>query len=392
MNALLFLQTPILPRRPFGQPAGVDLGVDPMAYEWLHLGVRAALDSNREDARYYFVQAVRTDLNFARAWLYLGGVAEDAALTLSCVQKVLQIDPGEAQARTALLWAREKLGLPPVLPAWEMMTTSPPTPPLRREGSRTYTAAPTSLPTPPLKGEGSRAAAPARSLQWGGLSAPTGTEREADQPVVPRPPADVIWGTLLPPRAGDRTGVAVDASPLPVPPVPPWTGLPTLPPLPPARPLPELPPLPLPLRSSAVSAQLAMPLLVNPRPAPSPAAPPTPARAPLPVRPLPPAAMPLDDARADGWDSNGLVQRGVQSAALGNRARARYYFLKAIAADAGNTRAWLYLGGVAGDPSLTLACLERVLRVEPWNREARAGAEWAVSQLGISSPALLWWK
>ncbi|MDQ2808520.1 MAG: hypothetical protein M3Z04_16670, partial [Chloroflexota bacterium] len=168
MNALLFLQTPILPRRPFGQSAGVDTGVDPMAYEWLHLGVRAALDSNREDARYYFVQAVRTDLNFARAWLYLGGVADDPALTLSCVQKVLQIDPGEAQARSALLWAREKLGLPVVVPAWELLPPAPP--PLRRA------EIPTTAPaTPHRPSAGSQtAAAPARSLQWGGRSAPSG--------------------------------------------------------------------------------------------------------------------------------------------------------------------------------------------------------------------------
>ena len=398
MNALLFLQTPILPRRPFGQPAGVDTGVDPMAYEWLHLGVRAALDSNREDARYYFVQAVRTDLNFARAWLYLGGVADDPALTLSCVQKVLQIDPGEAQARTALLWARTKLGLPPVLPVWELAPVTPSPLPGRAAIPPSAAAA---LPWKNGESRG-QSDAPARSLQWGGLSPargpapaapiPPAVERKAEQPVVPYPPSDVIWDTLLPPRTADPREAARAASPVPVPPVPPW---PFLPPLPTALPLPELPPLPPPLRSSAPSAQLAMPLLINPPvPQHSSAPSPTAARAPLPSRPPLPAALPLDDVRSGSGDldSNRLVQRGVQSAALGNRARARYYFLKAIAADAGNTRAWLYLGGVAGDPSLTLACLERVLRVEPWNREARAGAEWAVSQLGISSPALLWWK
>ena len=73
--------------------------------------------ATREDARYYFVQAVRTDLDFARAWLYLGGVADDPALTLSCVQKVLRLDPSEPQARAGLVWARDKLGLlQPLLP------------------------------------------------------------------------------------------------------------------------------------------------------------------------------------------------------------------------------------------------------------------------------------
>src|SRR5690242_3568898 len=74
-------------RAPMTAPADV-------AAEWLHLGARAALEGNREDARYYFVQAVRSDMDNPRAWLYLGGVADDPALTLSCMQKVLQLEPG----------------------------------------------------------------------------------------------------------------------------------------------------------------------------------------------------------------------------------------------------------------------------------------------------------
>lgn len=89
--------------------------------EWLRLGARAALDGNREDARYFFVQAVRSDINNPRAWLYLGGVADDPALTLSCMQKVLQLDPGDEHARAGLMWARNRLGLlPPPLPGLDL--------------------------------------------------------------------------------------------------------------------------------------------------------------------------------------------------------------------------------------------------------------------------------
>jgi len=69
------------------------------------------------------------------------------------------------------------------------------------------------------------------------------------------------------------------------------------------------------------------------------------------------------------------VQAGQLLLLAGDFERAKARAEGAIAADAGNTRAWLYLGGVAGDPALTLACMERVLHAEPWNREARVGAD-----------------
>jgi hypothetical protein len=194
-------------------------------------------------------------------------VADDPALTLSCVQKALQLDPGEPQARAGLIWARNKLGLiQPLLPVW-------PTPP---------------APTPTL------ALAPPPPL------------------VAPAPPSR--FEDVAP--AGGR----------------------------------------------------ALPALAPSAPAPAPAA--------------------LDD---EDDDSRELVRRGARAAADGDRGRARYYFLKAIAADSENTRAWLYYGGVADDPSTTLACMERVLRAEPGNREARAGAEWAARKLGLSAPVLRRW-
>src|SRR4051794_9988291 len=106
-----------------------------VAEEWLRLGARAACEGKREDARYYFVQAVRSDLDNTRAWLYLGGVADDPALTLSCMQKVLQLEPDNAEARAGLVWARNRLGLlpppttAPAPPFGAEAATAPPAPP-----------------------------------------------------------------------------------------------------------------------------------------------------------------------------------------------------------------------------------------------------------------------
>jgi hypothetical protein len=406
MNALLLLHTPILPLR---HAAGVDMGTDPMAVEWLRLGVRAALDGNREDARYYFVQAVRTDLNFARAWLYLGGVADDPALTLSCVQKVLQLDPGEPQARVGLAWARDRLGLPPQLPAWSLIPAPVPAAPRDQPASDR-------APYAQVDGEswGVGNPAPPRTLLWGGLPAPT----TATPPSLTAPATPPLAGEPRPPSALAQAVEEAENALFPQLSVP--ALLPVVPemPAPEPLPMPALPPLPPPRESSAPSALLAMPLL-NDRP--PMAVPALPAWA-GPVLPAGPAAprngsaetvtapaavaappresanwnTPVTQTATDDVDpfnrSDWLLRRGVSAAADGNRMRARYYFLKAIAADAGNTRAWLYLGGVAGDPSLTLACMERVLHTEPWNREARVGAEWALQQLGPNSPGTRWWK
>jgi tetratricopeptide (TPR) repeat protein len=208
-----------------------------VAQEWLRLGTRAAIEGQRHDARYYFVQAVRSDMENPRAWLYLGGVADDPALTLSCMQKVLQIDPANVDARAGLLWARTRLGLLPPAP--------PPAP---------------FVPFTPTRD-------------------------------VPHHPLAV---TDTPPRPPDT--------------------------------------------------------------------------------------------------SPGLVRRGIHAANEGDSDRARYYFLCALALDNTNTRAWLYLGGTAHDPAITLAAMEQVLAAEPDNRAAQEGALWARNKLGLTTVGPHWWQ
>ncbi len=213
------------------------LDSESVAQEWLRLGTRSSLDGHRSDARYYFVQAVRSDMENPRAWLYLGGVADDPALTLSCMQKVLQLDPDNADARVGLLWARTRLGLLPPTPA----------------------------PAP---------------------FAPFTATRD-----VPRHPLDMAD---TPPRPPDT--------------------------------------------------------------------------------------------------SASLLRQGIHAANEGDSDRARYYFLRAIALDSTNARAWLYLGGTARDPALTLAAMEQVLTAEPNNRAAQEGALWARNKLGLTTVGPHLWQ
>lgn len=214
-----------------------NLSSESVAQEWLRLGTQASVDGHRSDARYYFVQAVRSDMENPRAWLYLGGVADDPALTLSCMQKVLQLDPTNEDARTGLLWARTRLGLLPPAPS-----PAPFTP---------FTAA-----------------------------------RD-----VPRHPLNV---TDTPPRPPDT--------------------------------------------------------------------------------------------------SASLLRQGIHAANEGDPDRARYYFLRAIALDSTNARAWLYLGGTARDPALTLAAMEQVLADDPDNRAAQEGALWARNKLGLTTVGPHLWQ
>ncbi len=102
-----------------------------------------------------------------------------------------------------------------------------------------------------------------------------------------------------------------------------------------------------------------------------------------PTQPQPPAP-----ASARAW-----VQLGINAALKGNRSYARYCFTKAAEMPLNERRldevllrrrAWLYLAGVADDPAIALAALERVLAEEPENTEALRGIRWAAKCLNLS--------
>ena len=123
---------------------------------------------------------------------------------------------------------------------------------------------------------------------------------------------------------------------------------------------------------------------------------PLPGRAtpPLGFRPTPqPAERATQPQLGSSPDLHTWLRLGVEAALSGNRTYARYCFARAAEMPINERRldevllrrrAWLYLAGVAADPALALATLERVLAEEPDNQEALRGIRWAAERLHIS--------
>jgi twitching motility two-component system response regulator PilG len=69
------------------------------------------------------------------------------------------------------------------------------------------------------------------------------------------------------------------------------------------------------------------------------------------------------------------VQAGVAAAKAGDKPQARELLRAAVAHDPGNELAWLWLASVSETPPDAVACLERVLEINPANERARAGLD-----------------
>jgi len=66
-----------------------------------------------------------------------------------------------------------------------------------------------------------------------------------------------------------------------------------------------------------------------------------------------------------------LMQRGLDAAKAGQKARARRYFAAVLEIDPANVEAWLQRAAVLDDPQETLAHLARALDLDPGNETAR---------------------
>lgn len=70
-----------------------------------------------------------------------------------------------------------------------------------------------------------------------------------------------------------------------------------------------------------------------------------------------------------------LIQQGVQAARAGNHAEARLVLRQAIATDANNEQAWLWLSAVEATNSEKIAALQQVLAINPANAAAKRGLD-----------------
>jgi Flp pilus assembly protein TadD len=77
----------------------------------LREGIQAARANNKERARQFLREVTRLDTGNEHAWLWLAGVIETPQEALSCLQRVLEINPDNAAARKGLVSTRLQLGI-----------------------------------------------------------------------------------------------------------------------------------------------------------------------------------------------------------------------------------------------------------------------------------------
>src|SRR6476660_5768771 len=71
-----------------------------------------------------------------------------------------------------------------------------------------------------------------------------------------------------------------------------------------------------------------------------------------------------------------LLAKGKQAAMSGHRELAREQLAYVVYLDPRNAEGWLWLSGVVDFPQQVRYCLERTLRIDPYNERAKRGMEW----------------
>jgi Tfp pilus assembly protein PilF len=72
-------------------------------------------------------------------------------------------------------------------------------------------------------------------------------------------------------------------------------------------------------------------------------------------------------------NSFSVLSEGITAAKRGDKAQARTLLRRATEEDPANEAAWLWLAGVTETPAESLAYLQRVLKINPRNDQARKG-------------------
>jgi twitching motility two-component system response regulator PilG len=74
-------------------------------------GVKTARAGNREQARDLFEQVIEREPHNETAWLWLAGVTEEPKAAVSCLERVLNLNPNNERARTGLQSTRLQAGI-----------------------------------------------------------------------------------------------------------------------------------------------------------------------------------------------------------------------------------------------------------------------------------------
>ena len=85
-------------------------------HDLLQQGIAAAKAGRRAEARALLLQVIQADERNEQAWLWLAGVVDDPQDMRTCLENVLDLNPGNTRARQGLEWVNARYG-PPAEPA-----------------------------------------------------------------------------------------------------------------------------------------------------------------------------------------------------------------------------------------------------------------------------------
>lgn len=103
----------------------------------LQLGIEAARDNKKEEARQLFRLLTRQEPTNIQGWLWLAGVAENREERQAALERVLELDPDNEMAVKGL----KALGVAPAMAAPPTSTEPAPTPPVEEATAAAITAA-----------------------------------------------------------------------------------------------------------------------------------------------------------------------------------------------------------------------------------------------------------
>jgi hypothetical protein len=89
----------------------------------LQQGIAAARGGRREEARTLLMRVIEADERNEQGWLWLAGVVDDPNDMRTCLQNVLDLNPGNVMAQQGLAWVEKQYGLHA---APERVSTAPP--------------------------------------------------------------------------------------------------------------------------------------------------------------------------------------------------------------------------------------------------------------------------
>jgi len=85
-------------------------GSTPIIKESLRLGIEAARAGQKETARAYLTRVIKQEPENIPALFWLAYVSESPQDSLTLLERVLALDPGNARAKDGIRWARRRLG------------------------------------------------------------------------------------------------------------------------------------------------------------------------------------------------------------------------------------------------------------------------------------------